>query len=617
MPTHSVCCEWQRCPHGYNDGATDTSQVGLNWLWLISHAPSRAVEHSSKKYCPSFTSHKKSICTFEALTPELVENAIDGALKAKTSWENLPLDERAAVFLKAADLLATKYRAKINASVMHGQSKTLWQAEIDAAVETIDFWRFGAKFAKSLYQIQPTENDFGVWNRMEYRPLEGFVSAITPFNFLAIGANLPSTPVLMGNVALWKPAENSVHGAKIIYDVLTEAGLPEGVIQFLPGEGLPFAQTTLRSPDLAAVHFTGSTTVFDTLWNEVGKNLSNYKTYPRLVGETGGKNFHVVHETADVDHVINSTIRGAFEFQGQKCSATSRMYVPKSLWPRIREGITQKLPELKIGSPGEFDAFMGAVINRRAFDRVSGYIKRAKESPSCQVDGGAFDDSKGYFIEPTMITTTDPSYESMREEIFGPVLTVYVYEVLSSKISCNRRTENYSETFPGAYGGIRVRASLLRVAHLGLRKRTCEYSPIAPSHGKKVQTQAAFWVQFHSLIIVCSCWFLQDDKFEETLELCDKTTAYALTGAVFARDRGVINYALNKLRHTAGNISCFLNFRSTGSIVGQQPFGGSRKSGTNDKSGSANCYMRFCSPRSIKENFLPLGDVSYPSMASE
>uniref|UniRef100_A0A7S3EN88 Multifunctional fusion protein n=1 Tax=Rhodosorus marinus TaxID=101924 RepID=A0A7S3EN88_9RHOD len=534
MPTHSVCCEWQRCPHGYNDGATDTSQVGLNWLWLISHAPSRAVEHSSKKYCPSFTSHKKSICTFEALTPELVENAIDGALKAKTSWENLPLDERAAVFLKAADLLATKYRAKINASVMHGQSKTLWQAEIDAAVETIDFWRFGAKFAKSLYQIQPTENDFGVWNRMEYRPLEGFVSAITPFNFLAIGANLPSTPVLMGNVALWKPAENSVHGAKIIYDVLTEAGLPEGVIQFLPGEGLPFAQTTLRSPDLAAVHFTGSTTVFDTLWNEVGKNLSNYKTYPRLVGETGGKNFHVVHETADVDHVINSTIRGAFEFQGQKCSATSRMYVPKSLWPRIREGITQKLPELKIGSPGEFDAFMGAVINRRAFDRVSGYIKRAKESPSCQVDGGAFDDSKGYFIEPTMITTTDPSYESMREEIFGPVLTVYVYE---------------------------------------------------------------------------------DDKFEETLELCDKTTAYALTGAVFARDRGVINYALNKLRHTAGNI--YINDKSTGSIVGQQPFGGSRKSGTNDKSGSANCYMRFCSPRSIKENFLPLGDVSYPSMASE
>jgi len=309
--------------------------------------------------------HAKSICTFETLTKKRVEEAIKGALAVKKDWENMSLDDRSAIFLKAADLLSTKYRAKLCAAVMLGQSKTVWQAEIDAAVETIDFWRFGALFSKKIYQTQPPENDFGVWNRLEYRPLEGFVSAITPFNFIAIAANLPSTPALMGNVALWKPAENSVHASKVVYDILKEAGLPDGVIQFLPGDGKLFSDTCMESEDLAGVHFTGSTAVFNSIWKKCALNLEKYHCYPRLVGETGGKNFHVVHPSADVQSVVAQTIRGAFEFQGQKCSATSRMYVPKSLWPKIAGAMVGKLRALKMGDPADFTTFAGAVINER------------------------------------------------------------------------------------------------------------------------------------------------------------------------------------------------------------------------------------------------------------
>jgi len=479
--------------------------------------------------------HHRHICKFDQLNEDLVHRAIQGALEAKESWASLPQDERSAVFLKAADLLSSKYRQELNAAVMLGQGKNVWQAEVDAAVETTDFWRFGAKWAEFIHGQQPPENAPHVWNRMDYRPLEGFVACMAPFNFIAISANLPSSPVVMGNVALWKPAENATHASYLLYEILREAGLPDGVMQFLPGDGKVFANAALKSPHLAGVHFTGSTNVFNSIWKEVGDNLDQYKTYPRICGETGGKNFHVVHPTADLEHAVHSTIRGAFEYQGQKCSATSRLYVPKQVWKVMKPLLVSEASKIKLGSPLDFSIFMTAVINERAYDRIKGYIHRARTSASSHVIfGGDTDKSKGYFIHPTIVETTDPFYESLKEEIFGPVLTVYPYD---------------------------------------------DHMP-----------------------------------FEDVLKLVNSTSKYGLTGSIFARDRNVIQSALHHLRDAAGNF--YINDKCTGSIVGQQPFGGSRMSGTNDKSGSAFNLMRWVSPRSVKELFVPLRDWQYPSMKS-
>ncbi|KAA8491190.1 Delta-1-pyrroline-5-carboxylate dehydrogenase, mitochondrial [Porphyridium purpureum] len=481
--------------------------------------------------------HEKSICVYDELDEGTVKSAIDGAMRAKTQWASWPQDERNAVFLKAADLLAGKYRQRLNAAVMLGQGKTAWQAEIDAAVETIDFWRFAARWAEHIHAWQPPENSPGVWNRMEYRPLEGFVSCITPFNFIAITANLPSSPVIMGNVALMKPAENATHAAYIVYDILREAGLPDGVIQFLPGNGKIYSEATLTSPDFAAVHFTGSTAVFNQIWRDVGERLDTYKSYPRIVGETGGKNFHVVHHSADLENVLHATIRGAFEYQGQKCSATSRMYVPRSLWPQLRQKLVEQVEKVSMGSPMDFRNFMTAVINERAFMRVQGYIERARASSDAHIIcGGVADMSKGYFIAPTIIETTNPHYETMEQEIFGPVLTVYPYD-------------------------------------------------------DSVDAE---------------------QSFEAVLHLVNQTSGYALTGSIFARDRAAILKASDTLRDAAGNF--YINNQSTGSIVSQQPFGGSRRSGTNDKSGSPVNLMRWVSPRSVKESFTGLPGWSYPHM---
>lgn len=477
--------------------------------------------------------------------------------------------------MKAADLLSTKYRAELCAAVMLGTGKNVWQAEIDAAVELIDFWRFGAKYAAEIYQMQPPVNEKGVWNRMEFRPLEGFVVAISPFNFIAIGGNLNSAPAMyvaprrmcvcvrghssrcaharpltlthtlahapaatvtsMGNTTVWKPASTAILGSYVVYKILKEAGLPDGVINFTPGAGRDVGTHLIKHPNMAGLHFTGGTGTFNHIWREIGENLENYGSYPRIVGETGGKNFHFVHSSADPTHVVMNTIRGAFEYQGQKCSATSRMYAPSNLWPEIKKGLVETLATVKMGCVTEFDSFMCAVIDGASFNNIKGYIDEAKASPECEIiAGGNYDDSVGYFVEPTIIVTTNPRYRSMQEEIFGPVLTIYVYEA---------------------------------------------------------------------------------DKFEETLELCNTTSPYALTGAVFAQDRAAVVKASAALRDAAGNF--YINDKCTGSIVGQQPFGGARQSGTNDKSGSAINLLRWTSVRSIKENFIPITDYRYPSVSSK
>jgi len=481
--------------------------------------------------------HAKSLCEYIPLDAGVVRTAISNALKAKRAWAALSQDDRNSVFLKAADLAAGPYRQQINAAVMLGQGKTIWQAEIDGAVETIDFWRFAARWAEVIHEMQPPENSPGVWNRMDFRPLEGFVAAISPFNFLAIGANLPSSAVIMGNVALWKPAENSLYGSHLIYTILREAGLPDGVIQFLPGDGKTFADTALASEHFAGLHFTGSTSVFNELWQTIGRNLPRYRSYPRIVGETGGKNFHLVHRSADPAHVVYSTIRGAFEYQGQKCSATSRMYVPADMWAQeIKPDLVRELSGLQIGAPNDSNAFMTAVINERAFDRISAYISRVEASSKAKIiAGGHYDKSKGYFVEPTVIETSDPKYETMEEEIFGPVLTVYPYP--------------------------------------------------------------------------------PDMRWSDVIELVNSTSTYALTGSVFAKDRYAIETACTGLRDAAGNF--YINDKSTGSIVGQQPFGGSRHSGTNDKSGSASNLIRWVSPRAVKELFVPLRSYKYASMVKD
>lgn len=463
-------------------------------------------------------------------TKEHIEDAIQASLDAKEAWENMGWEHRASIFLKAADLLAGPYRAKINAATMLGQSKNAFQAEIDAACELIDFFRFNVQYMTQIYAEQP-DSSKDLWNRMEYRPLEGFVLAISPFNFTAIGGNLPAAPAMMGNTVVWKPANTQVYSAAVIMEVLIEAGLPGGVINMVCAPGPDVGEVCLHHPDLAGLHFTGSYNVFATLWEEIGKNIRSYKTFPRIVGETGGKDFVMVHPSADVEAVSTALSRGAFEYQGQKCSAASRAYLPSNLYDDIISKVREQVQSFKMGPVDDFSNFINAVIDEKAFDKIAGYIDQAKQDGEEIVLGGNYDKSKGYFIEPTVIVTSEPKYLTMCEEIFGPVLTVYIYD---------------------------------------------------------------------------------ENEFEETLGLLDDTSPYALTGAIFSQDRAAIETAAKKLRNAAGNF--YINDKPTGAVVNQQPFGGARQSGTNDKAGSVWNLIRWVSPRSIKENFNPPKDYRYPFM---
>ncbi len=475
--------------------------------------------------------HSKLLGVYHKAGAKEVQMAISAALEARKLWAEMPWEHRASVFQKAAELLSTTWRSTLNAATMLGQSKTIYQAEIDSACELIDFWRFNTYYMTQLMGEQPYSPK-GMWNREEYRPLEGFVFAVTPFNFTSIAGNLPTAPVIVGNVSLWKPASSAVYVAYFLMKLWEEAGLPAGVINFVPGSGGEVGDPVLASPDLAGIHFTGSTAVFQGMWRTIGENINKAKYYPRIVGETGGKDFIFAHNTADVDALVVGAIRGAFEYQGQKCSAASRMYIPKSRWSEFREKYVAEVSKIKIGNPEDFTNFMSAVIDKGAFKSIKEYIDYAKESKDAEIiTGGKCDDSKGFFIEPTTIVTTDPHFKTMEEEIFGPVFTIYVYD---------------------------------------------------------------------------------DDKFDETLELCDKTSPYALTGAIWSQDRNILVKMSNKLRNAAGNF--YINDKPTAAVVGQQPFGGGRSSGTNDKAGSAMNIMRWMTARSIKETYVPPKDWRYPFM---
>jgi 1-pyrroline-5-carboxylate dehydrogenase len=463
-----------------------------------------------------------------------IEQAIQSAIKVQPEWAALPWDERAAIFLKAAELLAGPWRATLNVANMLNASKTAFQAEIDSACELIDFYRFNPYYMQEIYKQQP-ESARGMWNFVEQRPLEGFVFAVTPFNFASIAGNLPTAPAMMGNVVLWKPASSTVYIAYYIMELLKEAGLPDGVINMVPGPGSSVGNPVMASPHLAGIHFTGSTPVFQNMWKTIGKNIADYHSYPRIVGETGGKDFIFAHKSADLDALSVAAVRGAFEFQGQKCSAASRMYVPKSLWPRLKKRLQDMVAEIKMGDPEDFTNFMCAVIDKAAFETITGYVDVAAKSTDAEfITGGTYDSSKGYFIEPTIILTGNPRFKTMEEEIFGPVLTIYVYP---------------------------------------------------------------------------------DREFEKTLHLCDETSPYALTGAVFAQDRQAVHLARKILTNAAGNF--YINDKPTGAVVGQQPFGGGRASGTNDKAGSMINLQRWVSPRTIKENFVPPKDFRYLHMQEE
>ncbi|MEY2629794.1 MAG: 1-pyrroline-5-carboxylate dehydrogenase [Bacteroidota bacterium] len=473
--------------------------------------------------------HQHVVGTYHLAEKKHVEQAITAALEARKKWANMAWEQRAAIFLKAAELIAGPYRAKINAATMIAQSKTIFQAEIDASCELIDFLRYNVEFMTQIYSDQP-KSVSDVWNRVEYRPLEGFVYAITPFNFTAIAANLPASAALMGNTVVWKPSDSQVFSAKIIIDVFQEAGVPDGVINVVFGDPVMITDTVLSSPDFAGVHYTGSTFVFKEIWKKIGQNIHTYKTYPRIVGETGGKDFIMVHPSANVKQVVANSIRGAFEFQGQKCSAASRAYFPKSLWPAIKEEMGTELATIKMGSPEDFSNFVTAVIHEGSFDKLAKYIDQAKQDADAEVIfGGNYDKSKGYFIEPTVILTSNPKYTTMETELFGPVLTVYVYE---------------------------------------------------------------------------------DAQWSEVLRLVDETSEYALTGAIFSRDRYAIEEATLALQNSAGNF--YINDKPTGAVVGMQPFGGARASGTNDKAGSMQNLLRWVSPRTIKETFVTPADYRYP-----
>ncbi|KAI0638565.1 delta-1-pyrroline-5-carboxylate dehydrogenase [Trametes polyzona] len=480
---------------------------------------------------PMPATHAKHLCTYHEADQATIASAIEGALAAKAEWEAMPWNDRAAIFLKAADLVSGKYRYKLMAATMLGQGKNVWQAEIDAAAELSDFFRFGVKYVEELYSQQPIKNAAGSWNRVEYRALEGFVLAVSPFNFTAIGGNLPGTPALVGNVVLWKPSPAATYSNYLVYQILAEAGLPAGVIQFVPGPPEEVVGQAISHPEFAGLHFTGSTYVFKKLWKDIAANLDKYRSYPRIVGETGGKNFHLIHPSAEIKNAVNQSVRGAFEYQGQKCSALSRLYVASSVWNNgFKEQLLNEVAKLKVGPPTDFTNFVGPVIGRPAFDKITGYIQKAKDAGGEVLIGGSADDSTGYFVQPTVILTKDPKSVTMVEEIFGPVLTVYVYE---------------------------------------------------------------------------------DADFEKTLDLIDTTTSYALTGSIFASDRKALVHATNRLRNSAGNV--YYNEKCTGAVVGQQPFGGARASGTNDKAGSISIFYRFVSARSIKENFVGLEDYLYPS----
>ena len=464
-----------------------------------------------------------------------VEAAIKAALAAKANWERLAWEQRAAIFLKAADLIAGPYRAKLNAATMLAQSKNAFQAEIDAACELIDFLRFNVKYMAEIYQQQPPVSSRGTWNRLEQRPLEGFVFALTPFNFTAIAANLPASAAMMGNVVVWKPANTQIYSANVLMEIFREAGLPDGVINLVFVSGPDAGDVIFKHPDFAGIHFTGSTSVFQDIWKTIGNNIHQYKTYPRIVGETGGKDFILVHGSADVEVANTALVRGAFEYQGQKCSAASRAYVAKSIWPELKKLMVRDLASLKIGPTEDFSNFVNAVIDEKSFDKLATYIDAAKKDGNVEIiAGGGYDKSKGYFIEPTVIVAKDPKYVTMCEELFGPVLTLFVYE---------------------------------------------------------------------------------DADFEKTLELIDTTSVYALTGAVLAQDRYVLEQATVALRNAAGNF--YLNDKCTGAVVGQQPFGGARGSGTNDKAGSMINLLRWVSPRTIKETFDPPKDYRYPFLAED
>ncbi len=478
--------------------------------------------------------HAHCLGTYHKAGEKEVAAAIEAALAARTSWTKMAPEDRLAIFLKAADMLAGPHRQLLNAATMLGQSKNAIQAEIDSACEMVDFFRFNPYFAAQIYSEQPASAG-GVWNRVTYRPLEGFVLAVTPFNFTSIAGNLPTVAAMLGNVVLWKPASSAVYSAWFLMELLREAGLPDGVINFIPGGGAEVGPAALASEHLAGVHFTGSTGVFQQMWSTVGENISRYRTYPRVVGETGGKDFIFVHESADIAETVTAMVRGAFEYQGQKCSAASRAYVPHNIWPELKDKLLGQIGELTVGPVEDFTNFVNAVIDRQAFESIRDYIEFARNSGDAEIlVGGGCDDSSGYFIQPTVILAATGDFRTMEEEVFGPVLTIYVYD---------------------------------------------------PA------------------------------KYAETLELCDRTSPYALTGAIFARDRQAIAQAADTLEDAAGNF--YINDKPTGAVVGQQPFGGSRASGTNDKAGSKLNLLRWVSPRTIKETFVPPTDFRYPFMADK
>lgn len=478
--------------------------------------------------------HSHELAVYHKAGADEVQMAINAAREAKVEWAKMSWEDRFAIFLKAGELLAGPYRALVNAATMLGQSKNVFQAEIDSACELIDFFRYNAYYGTQIYQEQPY-SPTGFWNRLEYRPLEGFIFAITPFNFTSIAGNLPTSAAMMGNTVLWKPASSAVYSAYFIMKMLEEAGLPAGVINFIPGSGSKVGDPVLASPELAGIHFTGSTEVFQNMWQNIGGNIAKYHSYPRIVGETGGKDFVFVHQSAQVEAVATALLRGAFEYQGQKCSAASRAYIPDNLWDQIKDKLITDVKSIKMGDPEDFTTFFNAVIDQGAFNSIKAYIDYAKESADAEIlCGGNYDDSVGYFIEPTVILAKTPDFKTMAEEIFGPVLTIYVYAA---------------------------------------------------------------------------------DKFRETLDLCDQTSPYALTGSIFAQDRQAIALATQILSQAAGNF--YINDKPTGAVVGQQPFGGARASGTNDKAGSFLNMIRWTSPRSIKEAFVPPTDYRYPFMEEE
>lgn len=460
-----------------------------------------------------------------------VRMAVDAAIEAQKTWAMMPWEHRAAVFLKAADLIAGPYRHVMNAATMLAHSKTIFQAEIDAVCELVDFFRFNAYYLQQIYEIQPGSAR-GIWDRLDHRPLEGFVFAVTPFNFVSINGNLPTAPAMAGNVVVWKPASTATYTSNLVMKVLREAGLPKGVINLVFARGSAIGDTVLKNEHLAGIHFTGSTAVFQSMWRTVGENIANYRCYPRIVGETGGKDFIVAHPSAKLEELVTAIIRGSFEYQGQKCSAVSRCYLPQSQWPQIKEMLLKQVAELKMGEPEDFTNFVNAIIDEAAFDSITAYIDYAREAGDAEIIcGGKYDKSRGYFIEPTIVVTSDPHFKLMEEEIFGPVVTIYVYE---------------------------------------------------------------------------------DAEYAKTLHLCDATSPYALTGAVFSTDRKGIELAERTLRNAAGNF--YINDKPTGAVVGQQPFGGGRASGTNDKAGGIQNMIRWTSPRAVKENFIPPKNYRYPFM---